>query len=72
MTSRSLSPARDEQAVLERLNGLIAEVSGSNEFQRDRLDGVVLRSLDDLRRIRPVDKDDLLRDQQAHPPFGAT
>ena len=70
VSSRSLSPARAEQAALERLNGLIAEVSGSNEFQRDRLDGVVLRSLDDLRQIRPVDKDDLLRDQQAHPPFG--
>jgi len=70
VTSRSLSPARNEQAVLERLNGLIAEVSGSNQFQRERLDGLVLRSLEDLRQIRPVDKDDLLRDQQAHPPFG--
>jgi phenylacetate-CoA ligase len=67
---RSLSPARTEQAALERLNGLIAEVSCSNEFQRDRLDGVVLRSLEDLRRVRPVGKDDLLADQQAHPPFG--
>jgi phenylacetate-CoA ligase len=56
--------------VLERLNSLIAEFSESNEFQRDRLDSVVLQSLDDLRQIRPVDKDDLLRDQQAHPPFG--
>jgi len=70
VTSRSLSPARNRQAALERLNGLIAEVSRSNEFQRDRLDGVVLRSLDDLRQIRPIDKDDLLRDQHAHPPFG--
>ena len=70
VSSRSLSPARAEQTALERLNGLIAEVSRSNEFQRDRLDGVVLHSLDDLRQIRPVDKDDLLRDQQAHPPFG--
>ena len=70
MTSRSLSPARNEQAVLDRLNGLIAEVSGSNEFQRARLDGVILRSLDDLRHIPTIDKDDLLRDQQAHPPFG--
>jgi phenylacetate-CoA ligase len=56
--------------VLERLGGLIAEVSGSNAFQRDRLDGVVVRSLGDLRRIRPVGKDDLVADQQAHPPFG--
>jgi len=70
VTSGSLSPARNKRAVLERLNGLIAEVSVSNEFQRDRLEGVVLRSLEDLRRVRPVDKDDLLADQQAHPPFG--
>jgi phenylacetate-CoA ligase len=70
VTARSLSPAGNEHAVLERLNGLIGEVSGPNEFQRDRLVGVVLRSLDDLRQIRSVDKDDLLRDQQAYPPFG--
>jgi phenylacetate-CoA ligase len=68
--TRSLLPPRNEEAVLERLNGLIAEVSGSNAFQRDRVDGLVLRSLEDLRQIRPVGKDDLLRDQQAHPPFG--
>ena len=49
---------------------LIAEVARSNEFQRERLDGLGLGSLDDLRRIRPVDKAELLRDQQAHPPFG--
>jgi phenylacetate-CoA ligase len=66
----SPSTPRNEQAVLERLNGLIAEASRSNEFQRDRLDGVVLHSLGDLRQIRPIEKDDLLRDQLAHPPFG--
>jgi phenylacetate-CoA ligase len=70
VSPRRSSAVRDERAVLERLNGLIAEVARSNEFQRERLDGVVLRSLDDLRRIRPVDKADLLRDQAAHPPFG--
>jgi phenylacetate-CoA ligase len=66
----SLSTPRNEQAVLERLNRLIAEVSGSNAFQRERVEGVHVHSLDDLRQIRPVDKDDLLRDQQADPPFG--
>jgi phenylacetate-CoA ligase len=65
-----LSAPRDERSVLARLNELIAEVALSNEFQRDRLEGLVLGSLDDLRRIRPVDKDELVRDQQAHPPFG--
>jgi len=68
--SPSLSAARNERAVLERLTELIGEVARSNEFQRERLDGLVLRSLDDLRQIRPVGKDDLLRDQHAHPPFG--
>lgn len=66
----SLSVPRDERSILERLNELIAEVARSNEFQRPRLDELVLESLDDLRRVRPVDKDDLLRDQQTHPPFG--
>jgi len=70
VTSRSPSSARNEDAVLERLNDLITEVSGSNEFQRERLDGLVAHALEDLRQIRPVDKDDLLRDQRAHPPFG--
>jgi len=56
--------------VVPRLNALIAEVSATNAFQRERMDGVVLRSLDDLRRIAPIAKDDLLRDQHAHPPFG--
>ncbi|HUA48922.1 MAG TPA: hypothetical protein VMA77_27050 [Solirubrobacteraceae bacterium] len=56
--------------MLERLNGLIAEVRGVNEFQQERLAGLVLHSLGDLRQIPPVDKDDLLRDQLAHPPFG--
>jgi phenylacetate-CoA ligase len=68
--SPSLSTPRNERVVLDRLSGLIAEVSGSNAFQRDRLEGVEVRSLGDLRQIRPVDKDDLLRDQHAHPPFG--
>ena len=68
--SPSLSAARNERAVLERLTELIGEVARSNQFQRERLDGLVLRSLDDLRQIRPIGKDDLLRDQHAHPPFG--
>ncbi|MBV9836472.1 MAG: hypothetical protein JO156_00020 [Solirubrobacterales bacterium] len=70
LTSQSSSVAADRQTVLERLNRLIAAVARSNEFQRERLDGVFLDSVDDLRQIRPIDKDDLLRDQQAYPPFG--
>ena len=70
MSSPSPSNGHSERAVLERLRALIAEVSASNEFQRERLDGLVLHSLEDLREIRPIGKDDLLRDQHAHPPFG--
>ena len=65
-----LATRPDARSLLQRLNELIAEVAASNDFQRERLDGVVLDSLDDLRRIPAVDKDDLLRDQQEHPPFG--
>ena len=67
---RSGSPARNERVLLERLNQLVAEVSESNRFQSGRLAGVALRSLEDLREIPSVDKNDLLLDQQAQPPFG--
>jgi phenylacetate-CoA ligase len=55
---------------LERLNALVAAVARSNEFQRPRLDGVALRSLEELRLIPTIGKIDLVRDQQLHPPFG--
>jgi phenylacetate-CoA ligase len=70
MTSPTLATPLSESDSVERLNGLIAEVRASNALQRERLAGVVLHSLDDLRRIAPIGKDDLVRDQQAHPPFG--
>lgn len=57
-------------AQAERLNALLDEVAATNAFQRERLGGVQLRSLADLQLIRPVDKHELLADQQAHPPFG--
>jgi phenylacetate-CoA ligase len=56
---------------LERLKALIAEVTPSNEFQRARLDGTTTASPEDLRRIAPVGKDELVRDQLAHPPYGS-
>jgi phenylacetate-CoA ligase len=66
---RSSSAVSDEQRVA-RLSRLIDEISAGNAFQRSRLDGVRVRSLDDLRRIEPATKEDLVADQQAHPPFG--
>ncbi len=56
--------------VLTRVAELIDEVRATNEFQRSRLSGIELRSLDDLRRIPPVGKQDLLSDQHEHPPYG--
>ena len=70
MISPGLSAPSNERSLVARLNGLLAEVASTNAFQRERLADVVLHSIDDLRQIRPVDKDDLLRDQQTHPPFG--
>jgi phenylacetate-CoA ligase len=55
---------------LERLNNLLALVCESNEFQRARLDRTRLDSLDELSLLPRTSKDDLLADQQAHPPFG--
>jgi phenylacetate-CoA ligase len=55
---------------LERLRSLLAEVAATNEFQRARLDGVELRTLDDLRQIPFTTKEQLVADQAEHPPFG--
>jgi len=60
----------DPASRLGRLQGLLDEVARTNALQRERLRGVHVHSLEDLREIRPIDKRELLRDQQAHPPFG--
>jgi phenylacetate-CoA ligase len=49
---------------------LVELVSRSNDFQRERLEGVSISSLEDLAQIRPVTKADLVRDQQLHRPYG--
>lgn len=59
-----------EATTLDRLGALLEEVAAGNEFQRPRLEGLSLRTLEDLRRIPSVDKDALLADQRRHPPFG--
>jgi phenylacetate-CoA ligase len=55
---------------LDRLRSLLAEVAATNEFQRARLGGVELRTLDDLRQIPFTTKEQLVADQAEHPPFG--
>lgn len=58
-------------AQVTRLNELIDLVRRHNAFQRERLAGVEVSSLADLRRVPPVSKQDLTADQEAHPPFGS-
>ena len=67
MTQGQLTPS-DRRA---RLHALIREVAGPNDYQRRRLDGVAIDDMADLRTIAPVDKSDLVADQQANPPFGS-
>ena len=62
---------------LAALNALIAGIAGGNEFYRGKLaeaeglDGFL--TLDDFRARMPfTTKDELARDQLAHPPYGST
>jgi phenylacetate-CoA ligase len=59
-----------EPRTLARLTELVAEVAATNTFQRERLEGLELRALPDLRAVPAVTKADLVDDQQRHPPFG--
>jgi phenylacetate-CoA ligase len=65
------------QRQLAALNTLIAEIAATNQFYRPRLaeaDG--LKGFDSLTRFRErmpfTTKDELARDQRAHPPYGST
>ena len=69
--------ARDELASLqlERLKWQVRRCYQESEFYRERLDtaGVgpdSIRTLDDLRKIPFVTKQELRDEQKAHPPFG--
>lgn len=56
---------------VSRLQQLFDVARRHNAFQRDRLAGVDVGALADLRRVPPVTKQQLTADQQAHPPFGS-
>jgi phenylacetate-CoA ligase len=56
--------------MIDRLNELLAFAAERAPFQRERLSGLPLGSLEDLSRVPACDKDDLLADQAAHPPYG--
>jgi phenylacetate-CoA ligase len=59
-----------DTARLERLQALLEQVGATNEFQRRRLGGVEVRSLDDLSQIPFTSKQELVADQAENPPFG--
>ena len=59
-----------DTARLERLQAQLEQVGATNEFQRRRLEGVEVRSLDDLSQIPFSSKQELVADQAEHPPFG--
>jgi phenylacetate-CoA ligase len=76
VSARSVALARQdlEAAQLGKLRGLV-ERCEANPFYAARLEAAGLRgaslgSLVDLRRLEPVDKHDLIEDQEASPPFG--
>lgn len=65
-----------ENVQLERLRQLVTALDGSNAFWTRRLreaglDAAGVRSLDDLRRLPVLLKQDLVQDQLAHPPYGS-
>lgn len=64
------STGAERRSTLERLTALLDEVRADNPFQRRRLEGCELRSLEDLRALPFTTKHELVADQQANPPFG--
>jgi phenylacetate-CoA ligase len=59
-----------ERSALSRLNALIGEITERNQFQRSRIALKSLTSLEHLSELPLTTKDELLRDQAEHPPFG--
>ena len=56
--------------MIDRLNELLVFAAERAPFQRERISGLPLRSLEELSRLPTTSKDDLLADQAAHPPYG--
>ena len=69
-----LDRAALEGLQLRRLNRLIERLRATNPFYRKAWHGQVpdapLRSLADVRRFPVLTKEELLADQEAHPPYG--
>jgi phenylacetate-CoA ligase len=70
---RSYNPPIDEtrrHAQLAALDTLLSRVQETNAFQRERLRGARVRTLEDLRALPYTTKDELLDDQAGSPPYG--
>jgi len=57
-------------AQLAALDELTQRVTATNAFQRGRLEGARIRTLDELRRLPFMTKHELLLDQATTPPYG--
>jgi phenylacetate-CoA ligase len=71
----TMPPAERETLILHRLQATVRWAWARSPFYRRKWTeaGVHpdhLRALDDLHRFPPITKDELRRDQAAHPPFG--
>src|SRR4051794_33866570 len=61
---------------LERLSAMLIEIGTSNAFWRAKFAAVgfdqkSVQTLADLGQLPVTTKDDLVRDQQSHPPYGS-
>ena len=73
--AETMSPQDREAVVLSKLRRQLRYAYENSEFYRELwsdapVDPANIRSLDDLRRLPILTKDDLRREQEAHPPFG--
>ena len=73
--AETMPPQDREAVVLSKLRRQLRYAYENSEFYRELWSGAPvdpanIRSLDDLRRLPILTKDDLRREQEAHPPFG--
>ena len=73
--AETMSPQEREVVVLRKLRSQLRYAYDNSEFYRElwrdaAVDPADVQSLDDLRHLPILNKDDLRREQEAHPPFG--
>ena len=73
--SETMSPQEREAVVLEKLGRQVRYAYRESAFYRELwrdagIDPANIRGLDDFRQLPILTKDDVRREQEAHPPFG--